>query len=488
MIAIATLVWCAIARAGIVVPCIPGHEYSTEELRAMLPEGDIAFTHSEIAPVLEELMPVVERASGKAFKRPPNVKIVNRNTLMAAIFADRIRACAALDPLADPKQVEKQWTVPMLAYAAPSSITAIARYIERDQTIMVAPRNLETTKKFLRAFDSTTRDVLRAVLAHELVRALHSQHGLGAQANDDIEALYVAGCVSEAHAWVVGEAALRTLPDSRPAIEARSVLARPPLRSDDVRVHRYLRNENHAISMLHSTGIPFMERRYGALGPDACWEVLAARPDRWLDPDRALTWQPPDRTWPGIRAFFEPMRAALGDALPRRQSAAQEPGQIARSMEELLGPIRAPEGNRSIVRFATAIAVDDAGTKALSCMAMQVRSHHDIAWAKEFLREQEAAQRELFEEGGFDAVATGPVPIEVRDADWAERSETTVKQDERTAVSTRWRAGRGTVMVEINRSGQALADESVLALLQSMIDACAPAPALPDPVPNPPGE
>ncbi len=135
--------------------------------------------------MVSDLVPQVERRTGRTFVRVPEVDIDTR----AALRARLLRAPVRMDFAANLGRTDEPYRASsdQVERVEHLVVNAMALYASQDETVYLVEENLQEIGRSLKLAEQTLRPLLRCVLVHELVHALQHQYGVQGEDDADLE-------------------------------------------------------------------------------------------------------------------------------------------------------------------------------------------------------------------------------------------------------------------------------------------------------------
>lgn len=168
------------------------------------------WSQAALEAYLDEVLPLVEEAAGREFTRRPKVAVADDKVFGRLLTEEQLRIYARVMPDTSPT-IRTQ-----LAEAAGRYMTSgiLGKYILDTETVYVCPSALVPAMGDLKLDASRTGDLLKVVVAHEIVHALEDQHtdleGVLDHLEDE-DALWAASAAWEGWATLVEERVARAL-------------------------------------------------------------------------------------------------------------------------------------------------------------------------------------------------------------------------------------------------------------------------------------
>lgn len=322
-----------VAVAGVLAllaaPRVSADEWpSPDEIVLWERECGAALNGEGLPAIVEELLPLVERISGREFKQVPSVQIAKPAEVAEQLEAEWGRMLRAAAPHTD--EFERVLEVKLAVATVLPTIPA--RFFASRDAILVNDRALcmiRTAWNKYRADDAfDAQALLKVAIARELARALQEQHAgistrlLAATSN---EALAAGWAVSESQArWVQREVAAELKADSES--DLLNELFRTSSLTLDDRQHGHVRAfyfKDRAL--LFNDGDTFIKAHAEAGGAQRLWEILndPPRTDRVIR--QPNDWKPGAQNAQTIAAEMDRLTAELKqEGFKIRRSAIEE--------------------------------------------------------------------------------------------------------------------------------------------------------------------
>ncbi|HNV72833.1 MAG TPA: hypothetical protein PKO06_24205, partial [Candidatus Ozemobacteraceae bacterium] len=202
------------------------------KLREMLKESDPAFSTADVERVFPQIVPLVEKAAGRTFKKTPVWKIANRQQVAEVLAADILPQLDNLLPNATPEQRREVG----LKQAQSMAALMLGKYGFSDRTFYLLPRNFLPLFRVTKVPPSQVSSILQLIIAHELTHALQDQEiGLLSKIANirDNETGLAFNATIEGHAVVTMEKVGHELGLASSVIEASKLFAAGSVTFDD---------------------------------------------------------------------------------------------------------------------------------------------------------------------------------------------------------------------------------------------------------------
>lgn len=430
----------------------------------LFPEGEAAFTDAEAAAVVKELIPLVERAAWRRFRRPPAVKVVGRAEVAAALERDLFPQYRNLMPQASPAEISRL----VAAEAIGAAPFLLGKFGFADRTLFLVPRNVRPMMQAAGIPEGMTPAVVKLLIAHELTHALHDQY-LGLQKTiggmREQERLTAFSAAIEGHAIFVTDAVAAALGLGREAIEFARLLSAGVVEGRDPGQDLVRRIRETQYQQIYQGGRRFIEFQFSRLGRERLWEVLVKPPTRTSMIARPETWSPEAAPRPDYGPILAGLEGLFGDRdwvvqnveIGHMQAQATYAGMDPARREAVLASIRHIQG----------LIVQAPGTVEGNGVTLFVLDR-PAAVAPLLAAQEEMARRNLARlDESPDVEVTGFTATDVAGiaADRARLVSFAVGPKGGPSRPVRfWRIARGPVVVEIGDVDAGLGDAQVVAI------------------------
>lgn len=162
------------------------------------------WSQAALEAYLDEVLPLVEEAAGRRFEKRPTVAVADEKVFSRLLTDEQLRIYERVMP-DTPATIRMQ-----LAEAAGRYMTSgiLGKYVLETETVYLCPSALIPAMDDLNLAPSRTADLLKVVVAHEIVHALEDQHtdleGVLDELADE-DALWAASAAWEGWATLVEE-------------------------------------------------------------------------------------------------------------------------------------------------------------------------------------------------------------------------------------------------------------------------------------------
>ncbi|WP_300464411.1 hypothetical protein [Desulfobacula sp.] len=142
-------------------------EREIKEFHSLLEDGNPFYTYEQANKIANELIPMIEKTTGRKFKKNPVIKLINSEEFKDVII--RETDIVVLNDSVTPMKNEKKFLQMMLKmfYGA---------YGSRDQIVYLLPKRIPSILKLLNIDEKYGMDIVRITIAHELTHALQDQY------------------------------------------------------------------------------------------------------------------------------------------------------------------------------------------------------------------------------------------------------------------------------------------------------------------------
>lgn len=269
------------------------------------PERRDPWSQASLEAYLDEVMPLVEEAAGREFTRRPKVAVADERNFGHLLAEEQLRIYERVMP-DTPPSIRRQ-----LAEAAGRYMTSgiLGKYILETETVYVCPSALVPAMNDLQLAPSRTGDLLKVVVAHEIVHALEDQHtdleGVLAALEDE-DALWAASAAWEGWATHVEEQVADALDLEDIYLGLLSLQGWGEEGVTDASAWRTW--------AIYGQGKNFMEWHYDRGGVEQVWATLNDPPSSTSMLFRPHTWSPDvPRTDLDYAAVLRGIEQVLGD-------------------------------------------------------------------------------------------------------------------------------------------------------------------------------
>jgi hypothetical protein len=242
----------------------------------ILKEGKAAFTSTQGETYVNELIPLVEKASGRKFKHVPKIKIASRDEVAESLAQDfEVKYKNNMLGWSSKRRTEAaqafaEFRVPLL----------LANYGHSNKTLYLLPRNIMLLLKSCEIDTKYTQSIVRLVIAHELTHALQdqtinlSQKLIGMESENEVRVFEI--CF-EGHSLFVQDQVGKMLEIDREVIETAILFATGNFKFKSPN----LESLNKALAKLYESAYlgsnKLMEYHYYKLdGTEMFWQALSS--------------------------------------------------------------------------------------------------------------------------------------------------------------------------------------------------------------------
>lgn len=249
------------------------------KLREMLKEGTAAFSAAEIKTFFPKIVPLVEKAAGRTFKKVPTWQIVDRKKMEQILMADILPQLENLLPQATAEQRQE------FARRQADGMTALllGKFGFSDGILYLLPRNFFPLFSITRVSPDQVTSILQLIIAHELTHALQDQE---IQLQKSIEKIkdnemgLAFNATIEGHAVFVMEKVGHELGLASSVIEASKLFAAGSVTFDDPALQMVNKVMSMQYESIYLGGKRFIEYWVKKSGPEIVWDILKTPPTR----------------------------------------------------------------------------------------------------------------------------------------------------------------------------------------------------------------
>ena len=141
------------------------------KMREMLREAKPAFDQKFAEDLLKEVLPIVEKITGRTFKKTPKVQTASRKVVSEALYHDLLPQLKILLPNASEKKVEQTTRAQAFGMAP----LLLGKYGFEDKILYVLPGNFLPLLTLADIDAKYLKPIAMLIVAHELVHALQDQ-------------------------------------------------------------------------------------------------------------------------------------------------------------------------------------------------------------------------------------------------------------------------------------------------------------------------
>jgi hypothetical protein len=254
----------------------------------ILPEDSTpAFDDRDLETWADEVIPLVEQATGRSFLRRPRMRVASRAELAESLARD-----ISLEIRTTLRQVDRsEVEVLARAQAAMMAPALLGKYGAIDETLYMAESNLRTICDLAQIDDAQIVPMAKVVLSHELTHALQDQHA-------DLDAVmrrlpsHVAAetfaKIIEGQAVLVQDRVGAQLELDEASLEVSRLFAAGALGAFDPRLERLLRPAALQMESIYLGGRDLLARVEAELGRDAIWALVENPPESLIEIERTV--------------------------------------------------------------------------------------------------------------------------------------------------------------------------------------------------------
>lgn len=243
------------------------------DLISSLKEGKPAYSKAEIQAYIDELTPVVEKATGRKLIIVPQCKLVDRKELVSVLKEELIPQLKQLMPQATKTEIEYQAETTAEIY----SMVMIGKYGFKTHTLYMLPGNMEPLMNLAKVDKKLRMPVLKLMVAHEMVHCLQDQEvGLDTfiQNSKTEDEAMAKNAAMEGHATFVMEEVAHELKLTDAAKEFERLNSPGLLKDIDPATELGFNIEASRLSQIYMTGRDFMAWHAKQGGTDKLWQIM----------------------------------------------------------------------------------------------------------------------------------------------------------------------------------------------------------------------
>jgi len=247
------------------------------KLREALREGEPAFTAEQAKTWTTELIPLVEKAAGRRFKRAPTVRVADRAEVAESLKHDLEPQLRGLMPNLNDAQVRAQANTMAQAMAP----VLMGKFGIQDEVLYMMPRNVRPLLKLTGTDERLIQPLVQIFLAHELTHALQDQHmDLSAMigAIQSIEKSQAFNATIEGHAVWVQDRVGGMLGLDEAVVEVSRLLTAGAIKIDDPMMEMMNRMVGKQFEQIYMGGRRFIAYHHAQGGNERVWQILARPP------------------------------------------------------------------------------------------------------------------------------------------------------------------------------------------------------------------
>ncbi|MBF0410586.1 MAG: SEL1-like repeat protein [Candidatus Riflebacteria bacterium] len=270
----------------------------------VLPEGEPAFPDEQFQAWVDELVPLVEKATKRKFRKKPIFKVADRAQVSRSL---------ALDIQIQLEKLNPTWTNEQCQAAALVQAQAIApgmlgKYGMVDKTLYVLPRNITPFAKLRKISDSYLPAIVKIILAHELTHAMQDQQidlNLMTSATKGPDENMAFSAAIEGHALFTQEEIAMELSFDKEAVILSQSIAIGVEREGNDSIDSEASINSSLLASVYVKGRRFIEHFSQNGGNEKIWEILAHPPLRTSMILRPETYDPKVKAAPAYEKIFE---------------------------------------------------------------------------------------------------------------------------------------------------------------------------------------
>ncbi len=255
----------------------PPHIREMKKFQELLREDGMAFTTEEAQVFVRELMPLVEKSTGKEFIQTPEVVLVDRKGLQWPLVRDLLPQLRIFI---------KDMSENQLVQVATRRVNSMApfllgKYGMEDKILYLLPGNFLPLLKLSKINERHAKSIIKLIIAHELTHALQDQEVdlwkkcKNVNGPEESEALEAA---MEGHAVFVQEQVAKQLGLDDTAIEYSRLLVGGTITHKDATMEMVRKKSSARFEQIYLGGKRFIEYYYNKGGNKRVWNILKAPP------------------------------------------------------------------------------------------------------------------------------------------------------------------------------------------------------------------
>jgi hypothetical protein len=257
-------------------------------------EGKPAYSLAEAKKYVKEVVPLVEKATGRKLNKIPAIKLVDREEMIPVLQEEFEPQLKNLYPDYSAEQMENVGYDQSLVYAK----AIMGKYGIMDRSLYLLPKNLVPLLKLSKVDEKYTKSILKLVIAHELVHAIQDQETdlKRVQQIINYDELNAFSATIEGHAVFVQDQVGSALGLEESAIELSRLLSAGAVTYDDPAQEMFNKLIATQFEQIYLGGRKFIEYHYQEGGNERVWEILAKPPLKTAMIAKPDTYNPEKQT------------------------------------------------------------------------------------------------------------------------------------------------------------------------------------------------
>ena len=246
------------------------------EYSRILEEGEPAYGTEEANSIEKEVIPLIEKATGKIFKEIPRVKLVSRKEIPRILERNRLpklKRQRNIDRNMAMKSAEKHRKI--------LEAVTLGVYGKLDNILYLCPRNVYPVFRLYAIDETYVQPIIILTIAHELVHALQDQEvNLGTKFSRciGIEESTALRATLEGHAVFIEELVARQLNFHHAIPLTLKLYKGAPLVFKEPVVQMLYNRDTLRTQQVYLKGRAFIEYHYRKGGSKRLWEIIANPP------------------------------------------------------------------------------------------------------------------------------------------------------------------------------------------------------------------
>lgn len=257
---------------------IPRKSDPTLKIQKYPQEAKPAYTEDQARAYMQEMLPLVEQATGKKFLKAPVCKLIRTQEIVPILTKEMIPQVRAQMPQLSAQDISSAAGYLASAYAH----ALLGKYGTQTKVLYMLPRNLDLLKRSIKSDDAKVQqDIVKLFIAHELTHALQDQEvglaGLLIKATSTEKSLAINSTI-EGQAMFVQDKVAEALNLSETEKDvARAMVAGMPESADAADKVVYARTRQ-MFEDIYMRGRDFISWQYNQGGNDLVWQILKTPP------------------------------------------------------------------------------------------------------------------------------------------------------------------------------------------------------------------
>jgi hypothetical protein len=272
-------------------------------------EGKPAYSLAEAKKYVKELVPLVEKATGRKLHKIPSIKLVDREKMIPVLQMEFEPQLENLYPGYSAEQLKNAGYSQSVAYAQ----AIIGKYGIIDRSLYLLPKNLAPLLKLAKVDEKYTQSILKLTIAHELVHAIQDQETdlKRIRKISNYDELNAFSAIIEGHAVFIQDQVGNALKLEESAIELSRLLSAGAVTYDDPAQEMINQLIATQFEQIYLGGRKFIEYHYQQGGNERVWEIMAKPPRRTAMIAKPETYNPEKQTGVNYRTLVEGLEKEL---------------------------------------------------------------------------------------------------------------------------------------------------------------------------------